>query len=122
MGHMYPVELSKLMVELSPTSLNECVLTAMEREIGVSCAEGVYTDSYMYRMAFESLLWFYIDQADAKFLSNAEEEKHAVKLWRKEELVDAEDGEHHLHVWYRILYRTLFEMSPDVEHIEHIEY
>ena len=47
MGHLYPVELSQLMSELSPTTLNECVLTAIEREIGISCAEGVYTSVYM---------------------------------------------------------------------------
>ena len=51
MGHMYPAKLSELMSELSPTTLNECVLTAMERGIGVSCAEGVYTDLYLYNMA-----------------------------------------------------------------------
>lgn len=115
MGHMYPVALSRLMSELSPTTLNECVLTAIEREIGVSCAEGTYTEPYMYKMAFESLLSIYVDSGEATFDPSSVEEKYAAILWREGKLINA------LHIWKRILRRTLFTISDDVVHIEHIE-
>jgi hypothetical protein len=63
MGHMYPNDLSELMVKQiyakGKASVNQFITKARKDGVVVSCAEGVYDDEYMYEMAFDALLSYH---------------------------------------------------------------
>jgi hypothetical protein len=42
-------------------SIDEAIKVAEEENVGVSCAEGVYTEEYMYGSAFEYIVLFLLD-------------------------------------------------------------
>lgn len=114
MGHMYPVELSKVMTNLGDTTLRECLEEAIEREIGVSCAEGVYYEQHMYEMAFETLLFLYDQKGKVSLLPETETQKEAVELMRSGKELR---GNHRA-----ALYETPFIVADDIAHIGYIEF
>ncbi len=97
MGHLYPSNISLLMVELQErnggfTTLREVVARMGIRRIGVECAEGVYDSREMREMAAETTLYWHGFEEQVSFKPQNKEQRAALKSF------SGNDDE-----WYRVV-------------------
>lgn len=83
MGHMYPKDLSEMLIKRiyakGKATVRECIDAAKKRKMEVSCAEGGYTEDYMFEMAFEYLVSYHVDKG---YLEPVLQTKTQGMLWK----------------------------------------
>ncbi len=140
---MYPDELSKLFIRRiyakGTVTMRDCMDAAMKKKIGVSCAEGRYTEDYMYQMAFEFIVTHFLDQ---RVITPIFKDPEIQKLWEKWTNSEEYSGPVHTadHVFenldeddrdvlMEVIYTTPIRFAPgarkkylaqDIEHLEYV--
>ena len=92
MGHLYPGNISQLMVELQKrdnyTTLRQVVNTMGWRHMEVSCAEGGYHERYMREMAAEMTLYWHGAQKTVRFMPETPAQRYALKVFSEDGVED----------------------------------